>query len=318
MRISNRNVLLFVAILLIAACGGRDNVASRSAAAYQEAREKGIEITGDGHDHDHHAGGAADGHADHTTGDAADPHAGHAAAGQGGVDHSAHGMTSGSGSAQMDHSAAGHGAQMMQHGTSGQHGAMQHGAAQHGTSGQHGAMQHGTAQQGTTGQHGTMQHGATGQHGAMQHGTAQQGAIGQHGAMQHGAAQQAIAPEGPQASDELFAVQPASTLRADPFDRPVPISVAEAEKAAGEGDHGEHEARGITPGEDRENPPTSAPAVRDAPLPATGHEHHPPAAARPAASPADAVVYVCPMHPEVTSDRPGSCPKCGMALVRKK
>jgi Cu+-exporting ATPase len=24
--------------------------------------------------------------------------------------------------------------------------------------------------------------------------------------------------------------------------------------------------------------------------------------------------YVCPMHPEVVSDRPGSCPKCGMAL----
>ncbi|MDX8387844.1 MAG: heavy metal translocating P-type ATPase [Ghiorsea sp.] len=24
--------------------------------------------------------------------------------------------------------------------------------------------------------------------------------------------------------------------------------------------------------------------------------------------------YVCPMHPEVTSDEPGSCPKCGMAL----
>jgi P-type Cu+ transporter len=25
--------------------------------------------------------------------------------------------------------------------------------------------------------------------------------------------------------------------------------------------------------------------------------------------------YVCPMHPEVVSDRPGSCPKCGMALA---
>ena len=25
--------------------------------------------------------------------------------------------------------------------------------------------------------------------------------------------------------------------------------------------------------------------------------------------------YTCPMHPEVLSDRPGSCPKCGMALV---
>ena len=25
--------------------------------------------------------------------------------------------------------------------------------------------------------------------------------------------------------------------------------------------------------------------------------------------------YVCPMHPEVTSHQPGSCPKCGMFLV---
>jgi Cu+-exporting ATPase len=28
----------------------------------------------------------------------------------------------------------------------------------------------------------------------------------------------------------------------------------------------------------------------------------------------DGVVYTCPMHPEVMSDRPGTCPKCGMAL----
>jgi len=26
--------------------------------------------------------------------------------------------------------------------------------------------------------------------------------------------------------------------------------------------------------------------------------------------------YICPMHPEIVSDRPGSCPKCGMALER--
>jgi len=26
-------------------------------------------------------------------------------------------------------------------------------------------------------------------------------------------------------------------------------------------------------------------------------------------------VYTCPMHPEVQSDQPGTCPKCGMDLV---
>src|SRR5262245_39124666 len=29
---------------------------------------------------------------------------------------------------------------------------------------------------------------------------------------------------------------------------------------------------------------------------------------------AGATVYTCPMHPEVRQDRPGACPKCGMAL----
>ena len=27
------------------------------------------------------------------------------------------------------------------------------------------------------------------------------------------------------------------------------------------------------------------------------------------------LTYTCPMHPEVVSDKPGSCPKCGMDLV---
>ena len=29
-------------------------------------------------------------------------------------------------------------------------------------------------------------------------------------------------------------------------------------------------------------------------------------------------VYTCPMHPEVKSDKPGKCPKCGMNLEQKK
>ena len=28
-------------------------------------------------------------------------------------------------------------------------------------------------------------------------------------------------------------------------------------------------------------------------------------------------VYTCPMHPNYTSDHPGSCPYCGMDLVKK-
>src|SRR5919197_1431514 len=34
-----------------------------------------------------------------------------------------------------------------------------------------------------------------------------------------------------------------------------------------------------------------------------------------AATAAPGAKYTCPMHPEIVRDRPGSCPKCGMALV---
>lgn len=30
-----------------------------------------------------------------------------------------------------------------------------------------------------------------------------------------------------------------------------------------------------------------------------------------------AAAYTCPMHPAVSSDQPGTCPICGMALVKK-
>ncbi len=28
--------------------------------------------------------------------------------------------------------------------------------------------------------------------------------------------------------------------------------------------------------------------------------------------------YVCSMHPEVTSEKPGKCPKCGMDLIKQE
>ncbi len=38
------------------------------------------------------------------------------------------------------------------------------------------------------------------------------------------------------------------------------------------------------------------------------------AAPMPSLAPSAGTIYTCPMHPEVRSDRPGTCPKCGMAL----
>jgi len=34
-------------------------------------------------------------------------------------------------------------------------------------------------------------------------------------------------------------------------------------------------------------------------------------------STASEVYYTCTMHPEVHSDKPGNCPKCGMELIQK-
>jgi Cu+-exporting ATPase len=53
--------------------------------------------------------------------------------------------------------------------------------------------------------------------------------------------------------------------------------------------------------------PAAGPAPSPPPSLATSHPSF--GAAGPAAT-----RYTCPMHPEVVSDRPGACPKCGMAL----
>jgi len=43
-------------------------------------------------------------------------------------------------------------------------------------------------------------------------------------------------------------------------------------------------------------------------------QHHPMRGHTPKRSPETGTGYICPMHPEVVSDRPGACPRCGMAL----
>ena len=106
---------------------------------------------------------------------------------------------------------------------------------------------------------------------------------------------------------------------------PVPISQSSRDPASPSA------PEGVTPAVAASAMPTSAQLGGET----STHDHHGDAHSTPDASmghhargagPASSgdggthpVVYVCPMHPEVTSTTPGSlCPKCNMKLVPKK
>lgn len=107
-------------------------------------------------------------------------------------------------------------------------------------------------------------------------------------------------PENSAASPESPAA-PSSVTRT--LERVPPLAEGEPGSAAAApaSEHGAHGAP------EHEAPPPEHGAH------APEHRAHPPAAA-----PGDAAVtYTCPMHPDVVSDRPGQCPRCGMALVKR-
>jgi hypothetical protein len=111
--------------------------------------------------------------------------------------------------------------------------------------------------------------------------------------------------------------QPAKTLQPDALDAPAASSVLDAQRSAemaqgmaGEGHsgHGGGTYRHVDVGRE----PGAAPAT-PAPSSHEGEHEHTSGVAE-----STDVVYVCPMHPEVTSETPGTCPKCGMALVQRR
>lgn len=228
-----------VVLAALIGCGKKESVASKSAAAFQEARKRGETFEGEGHSHGGHVamapGGGPSEPMQHEAATGEEHHAGHAAAG---------------GGSPADHSAMGHGAG--QHAGHGSPAGDRPAAAGH----DHGAMQPDAPGQSHAG------------HSASGGGT----------------------PSAPMAE---IPTRPADILQPDPLDAPASTSVVDAQRSAEmnqamSGGHGADTYRHADAGREESAP---------------GEE---------------AGIYVCPMHPEVTSNAPGTCPKCGMTLVERR
>lgn len=302
-----------IALVALLGCGGDESVASKSAAAYREAQKRGETFGGTGHAHGHGAMAPGSEHA---------------------------GMVPQDGATGEAHP-AGHDHGVVGNGSSVDHSAMEHGSMEH-TGMQHSGTEHGSMTPGSM-EHGGMEHMDHGQSPASGEAAGHAG----HGASASQAPSAATQPPGAghssgtpstRAPVAALPTQPAGILRPDALDLPAATSVLDAQRSeemnremsggagedGGHGDHGGHGAgtyrqidAGRGPGAyegSEPQTPRADPHQGHGPAgPEAGHSHEPaPGEAQ------EAGLYVCPMHPEVTSKTPGTCPKCGMTLVKRR
>lgn len=273
--------LMTLAALL--GCGDEPSVGGKSAAS-REAQKKDETSAGAGHVHEH---GAATHGEEHP--------AGH--------DHGAMEAPAAGGG----HEGHGQGARPAAGGHEG-HAAMDHGAHSAAPSRPAPGRREGAGHAGEHAGHGTTapQAPATG---------TQPPAAGHEGHAGHAPAAGAM-PSAPPAPAPVAVPpeQPAKTLRPDALDAPAATSVLDAQRSAemagemagGHGGHGSTTYRHVDAGRG----PEAYQEPDEAHPPGAGTQHHD-------HGPAE-TVYVCPMHPEVTSKTPGTCPKCGMTLVERR